>query len=176
MRDPKTGKVTYGGLSRSSWIRPLKFIKVEPGESEIEIDTMNGNFVYVPNEVTKLVGNLDPEFEHMWGDMDYGLRARAVGVRIWLMPGTIGFCSRNPASKIWCAPGIGIRERWSRMNGPRGIPWRNWGLFAKRHGGPFWFLYAFWAYRGLFFRTGKVFQTIPGTKLATKADAKISKD
>ncbi len=148
-RDPDSGKATYGGLSRVGGIRPLTFRRVEPGDKEIEVDTMNGNFVYVPAETTRIVGNLDPAFHHHWGDVDYGLRARAAGIKIWLMPGTIGSCRRIPASLSWRAPGIGIRARWARMNAHRGIPWSSWIRFARRHGGPFWPLYVCWAYRGL---------------------------
>ncbi len=130
-------------------VSPLTFRRVEPGDKEIEVDTMNGNFVYVPAETTRIVGNLDPAFHHHWGDVDYGLRARAAGIKIWLMPGTIGSCRRIPASLSWRAPGIGIRARWARMNAHRGIPWSSWIRFARRHGGPFWPLYVCWAYRGL---------------------------
>src|SRR5713226_3476154 len=148
-RDPDTGVLTYGGLARVSGLKPVALKEVEPGRTELEVDTMNGNFVYIPDETARIVGNLDPTFHHQAGDIDYGLRARAAGIRIWLLPGVVGSCRRGPACLSWRAPGIGIRERWYRMNSHRGIPWASWSRFAKRHGGPFWLFYACWAYRGL---------------------------
>jgi GT2 family glycosyltransferase len=146
-RDPISGKVTYGGLSRRGRLRPLAFTRVEPDNEEIEVDTMNGNFVLIPDSTARALGNLDPSFHHKWGDMDYGLRARATGARIWLMPGTIGLCSHVSETISWKAPGIGIRARWARMNSHTGLHWSSWVLFASRHGGPLWPVYVCWAYR-----------------------------
>lgn len=148
-RDPHLGKVTYGGLSRVGRLRPLAFARIDPRQEEIEVDTMNGNFVFIPESTARVVGNLDPGFHHQWGDVDYGLRARSLGVNIWLMQGTIGLCRRGPRLQSWRAPGIRLRERWARMNSPQGIPLFSWLRFARRYGGIFWPFYAAWAYRGL---------------------------
>lgn len=155
-RDPDSGRMTYGGVVRASALHPLKFARVQPGQVEVEVDTFNGNFVYIPEDTARLVGNLDPGFLHFFGDNDYGLRARALGVRIWLMPGTIGVCRRNAPSTSWRSPGIGIRERWARVKHPaRGAPWTYWARFAERHGGPFWFVFACLAYRRLIWPTDR---------------------
>jgi GT2 family glycosyltransferase len=155
-RDPDTGEVTYGGVNRRGRFRPLSFVRISPSETEIEVDTMEGNFVYITDATARLVGNLDPSFINQGGDSDYGLRAQALGVRVWLMPGTIGCCRSNPPSTSWRAPGIGIRERWRRGQHPsQGLPWGFWIRFARRHGGPFWLLYALWAYRRLVWPTTK---------------------
>jgi GT2 family glycosyltransferase len=148
-RDPDSSETTYGGARQMSRMRPLTFEQAVPGNVEIEIDTFQGNFVYIPEQTARLVGNIDAGFLHKGGDTDYGLRARAAGVRIWLMPGTIGTCPLNPAKHKWRAPGVGIRERWQYTWSPNGIPWFQWGRFARRHGGPLWLLYALWPYRRL---------------------------
>jgi GT2 family glycosyltransferase len=153
-RDPESGKLTYGGLRRISRIRPLAFGRVEPCLEEVEVDTFEANFAYIPAGTAKAVGNLDAKFLCAGGDTDYGLRARGLGVRIWVLPGTIGCCRSNPSAESWRAPGIGIRERWRRKNDPvRGLPWGYAKHFAKRHGGPFWVLYLLWAYRCLVWPT-----------------------
>nr|MBA2443395.1 glycosyltransferase family 2 protein [Rubrobacter sp.] len=69
--DPETGDLTYGGLSRESRLRPLRFTPVRPGEEPRECETMNGNCVLVPREVAMAVGNLDGAFTHGMGDIDY---------------------------------------------------------------------------------------------------------
>jgi GT2 family glycosyltransferase len=153
-RDPESGKLTYGGLRRISRIRPLTLGRVEPHVAELEVDAFEGNFAYIPAGTAQAVGNLDPKLLCAGGDTDYGLRARGLGIRIWLMPGTIGCCQSNPSSEFWCAPGIGIRERWRRKNDPvRGLPWVYAKHFARRHGGPLWLLYLLWAYRRLVWPT-----------------------
>jgi acetyltransferase-like isoleucine patch superfamily enzyme len=133
-RDQLSGMVVFGGLNSSNRLMPLSFKRIGPGEREKEIETMEGNFVYIPDETARLVGNIDTEFLQ-WGDADYGLRARRAGVRIWLMRGTIGHSRSNPARLGPRAPGIGVRARWK---GPNGLSWAQWSRFAKRHGGPFW--------------------------------------
>jgi GT2 family glycosyltransferase len=155
-RDPDSGKVTYGGVRRLSHGRPLTFVRIEPGADDTTADTFEGNFVYLPRETARLVGNLDPIFLCAGGDTDYGLRARKAGVQIWVMPGTIGTCPSNPVSQSWRAPGVGFRERWARVKHPaRGLPWKYWSRFARRHGGAFWFMHACLAYRPLLWPTAR---------------------
>lgn len=137
-RDPVDGRPTYGGVRRASARRPLAFDRVDPADRPLPVDTMNGNVVLVPADVAEVVGNLDPGFTHGMGDFDYGLRARARGVEVWLAPGTHGSCARNPAQP----PARSVREAWRRLTGPKGLPLREWTRFARRHAGPLWPVYA----------------------------------
>lgn len=139
-----TGKLTYGGVVRSSWWRPLKFRLVEPLESEPRrCETMNGNCVLVPDVVAEKVGNLSDAFTHGMGDYDYGLRARRTGCSVWVAPGYIGYCSRNSPRGTWADTGLSLSEQLKKAGQPKGLPAREWRTFARRHAGPLWFVY--WA-------------------------------
>lgn len=137
-RDPDTGALTYGGVRRSAPGRPLRFDLVAPGTDPVPADTMNGNVVLVPRAVLDAVGPLDPAFTHGIGDFDYGLRARRAGFGVWVAPGSTGTCARNPAVATARGP---LREL-RRLRGPKGLPPREWLVFARRWAGPAWPLYA----------------------------------
>lgn len=136
-RDPQTGQHTYGGLVCSSRFRPIKFSRVPPSAKPQRCDTMNGNCVLLSRDVVSLIGGLSPEFTHAMGDTDYGLRAKARGVPIWVAPGYIGICARNPQPQ-WLNPKISLRERLKIMKSPKGQPPREWVLFTRRHTGFRW--------------------------------------
>jgi len=136
-RDPQTGRHTYGGAIRTSRYRPIKFSPVIPSIKPQRCDTMNGNCVLLSRQVVSLLGSLSPEFTHAIGDTDYGLRAKARGVPIWITPGYVGVCARNPLHP-WLNPRIPLRERLKIMKSPKGRPPREWVFFAKRHTGLRW--------------------------------------
>src|SRR5690606_28526490 len=67
-KSQKDGSITYGG--RSSYGK-----LINPSESYQPCSFFNGNIVFIPNTVYKIVGMNDPFFHHSLGDFDYGLRA-----------------------------------------------------------------------------------------------------
>ncbi len=143
-QDAATGILTYGGVVRKSWWRPLKFRLVEPLETEPrECETMNGNCVLVPRRVAEKVGNLSSTFTHGMGDHDYGLRARKMGCKVWVAPGYVGYCPKNSPHGTWADTGLSMGERLKKAGSPKGLPPREWRSFARRHAGPLWFVY--WA-------------------------------
>ena len=101
VKDPATGKHTYGGATRTKGWLSNKFKPVEPGKEFKLCDTMQGNIVLIPNSVAEKVGNLDSTFIHTMGDLDYGLRARRLGCHVWIAPGYMGTCSRNSICGSW---------------------------------------------------------------------------
>jgi GT2 family glycosyltransferase len=103
---------------------------------------MNGNCTLIPRVVAKKLGNLDKRFHHNFGDLDYGLRAKANGFHIYMARGFVGACSENSIAGTWRDPNASLPVRWSYINSPKGCPWPEWPLFAKRHLGPLWFIYA----------------------------------
>lgn len=131
--DPQTGKLTYGGLIRSSWWRPLKFELIEPNEQPQPCDTLNGNCVLLPRSVVEKVGNLDQAFRHRMGDYDYGLRGLKQGCTVWVAPGFIGTCPRNIEQPL--------RLRLKELNRPKNLPLEEWKVFSSRHAGFFWPIY-----------------------------------
>jgi GT2 family glycosyltransferase len=143
--------ITYGGLIRKdSWLSYRDEL-VTPGANLVEIDTFEGNFVIVPQEVTQLIGLNDPAYHHNFGDVDYGLRARKAGIDVLLLPGTVGVCERN-ARKYeygYGSPTLSIFEQWRKVNSHHGLPPRNWFRFTTRHSGFYFPIHFLAAYRHL---------------------------
>lgn len=143
VRDAVSGHTTYGGVVRTDRWRRLRFQRVEPTDDAQECETMNGNCVLIPHTVVARVGNLDSAFTHGMGDYDYGLRARNAECSVWVAPGYVGSCSRNPVEGNWNDTTLPLRTRLRKVASPKGLPPAQWGTFAKRYAGPFWPL--FWA-------------------------------
>jgi GT2 family glycosyltransferase len=134
-----SGHLTYGGVVRPDRRRPLHYERVEPGDQPREAETMNGNCVLIPREVVARIGNLAAAYTHGMGDYDYGHRATRAGAEVWVAPGTIGTCSRNPARR----PAESFEEHRQRATSPTGgLPPVEWLTFARRWAGPLWPLYA----------------------------------
>jgi GT2 family glycosyltransferase len=153
-QDSITQQHTYGGMVRGSRMRPASYRLAQPSFISIEpCDTMNGNCTLVPREIASIIGNLDYQFNHNFGDIDYGLRARASGFSIYMAPGFIGSCSENTDRGTWKDRNIGLRKRWSLLNSPKGCPWAEWSIFTKRHLGRTWILYALSPYVKVVFQS-----------------------
>jgi GT2 family glycosyltransferase len=144
-RDEKSGVLTYGGEVRSKYWR-TRFRKVGLAEHPQRCDSMTGNIVLVSPAAMKLVGNLDPAFEHAMGDTDYALRANRLGVPVWAAPGVFGVCSDNSTRGTFSDSNLPLRRRWKSMMSHKGLPWRSWLLFTRRHTGWFWPVYFCWPY------------------------------
>lgn len=142
LRDPRSGQISYGGWRRSSPWHPLKYRLVPPQFEPVACDVVNGNCVLIPHAVARDVGNLDRRFTHGMGDFDYVLRAKSAGYAVFIAPGFIGTCRRNSIAGTWRDPALPLRKRWKLMSGPKGLPFREWSVFARRYGGPFWFVFA----------------------------------
>ena len=142
-RSHRTGCQSYGGILRRTRGLTLRFACVEAHPSQpIECDTFHGNFVLVPAEVATELGNLDEHFQHQFGDIDYGLRARDAGFALVVMPGYAGDCSDNPTAGTWRDRGLSLAERWRHITSPKGVPIKEWILFTWRHFGWRWLHYA----------------------------------
>jgi GT2 family glycosyltransferase len=135
--DPETHQLTYGGVTRLHRSRRLHFTPITPGEIPLPVETMNGNCVLIPQAVVQKVGNLDPAFTHGMGDFDYGLRARKLGIGIYIAPGYYGDCLRNPPVER----NLPFVSRWRKLLSPHGLPPREWAVFARRYAGRFWFVF-----------------------------------
>jgi len=140
--DPDTGRPTYGGRVRCSWWHPLKYTLVAPTTHPVPCTVMNGNCVLIPAPVAQAVGNIDASFTHAMADFDYAMRVRRRGLGVWAAPGSVGTCAPNAATGSWEDPQLSLRDRWRRMQGPKGLPFREWATYARRYAGPLWPLYA----------------------------------
>jgi GT2 family glycosyltransferase len=147
VRDPKTSELTYSGFNRASRWHPFKFEKLTPNPSRLlECETMNGNCVLIPSAVPKDIGNLDPIYVQRAGDMDYGFRARKAGAKIWIAQNYVGECEPNQRFMIWGNPELTVPQRLKLLNTPHGLQFRPWFHFARKHGGPFWLIFAILPY------------------------------
>lgn len=145
-QDAVSKRHSYGGERPRSPGRPLSLTLVAPTDECQEVDTFNGNVVLLPAAVVRLVGLLDPAFEHAMGDIDYGYRARRRGVRLLLAPGFQGACSNNPITGSFNDKSLPWRKRWLQLLGRKGLPWRSWLVLTRRHGGWRWPAYFAWPY------------------------------
>ena len=145
--DPATGILTYGGAIHCSRWHPLKFRLIKPSDIPLEIDAMNGNCVLISSEVVRIVGNIDKAFSHSIGDYDYALRAKSLSCSVWLAPGYVGTCERNKVNLF--TMNVNIKEKLKRINQPKGLPFIEWKVFAKRHAGILWPFYCIMPYMKL---------------------------
>lgn len=142
-RSPLTGAQSYGGFLKNTRgpILQLEMIAAHSSRA-IPCDTMNGNFVLVPAQVAATVGNLEMRFQHQFGDLDYGLRAKKAGFDLLVMPGYAGDCFDNPRAGTWRDPAISLARRWRHLISPKGAPLAEWTFFTRRHFGWRWSYYA----------------------------------
>lgn len=147
--DTATGAITYGGELQASSLSRTKFLQIVPSEVAQRCDSMTGNIVLIPRDIAQVVGNLDPVFEHAMGDTDYALRARKLGFGVWVGPGVFGTCGHNPNTGTYRDAGLPLSRRWRLMMSRKGLPWRSWLVFTRRHMGILWPLYFIWPYVSL---------------------------
>lgn len=134
--DPATGAVNYGGSAASTPGRPLRLQLIEPGERARPVDTISGNVVLVSRAAHQRLGNIDPRYEHIYGDLDYGFRARVVGVPVILAPGVFGTCGGNPTAGTSSDRSLGVWRRLRlRRAEDRSRHARDWRRFARRWSG-----------------------------------------
>lgn len=137
-KDPVTGEFTYGGYRQSGRFNPLGLSLVPAEDKTIYCDTFCGNVVLIPKEVTDIVGNMDPVYKHRWGDVDYGLRAKALGCKNWIMPGYHAECDANPKAERWRDKDLSLKERLKDLHSIKGHGKEDWSIYVRRHGGILW--------------------------------------
>ena len=152
VKDPRTGRFSYGGIEKGNQWNPLK-LKRQPPEKDAlrRCFTMNGNFVLIDKEAAHRTGNLDKHFQHRWGDFDYGMRAFRKGVNLWIAPGYFGDCKINDVREVWKDPLVPFSRRFRVFNSIKGFKFNEWLLYSYRHGGSLWFLNFLNPYIDLFF-------------------------
>ena len=113
-KNVKGDKLTYGGRIGTQ-------IAACDGEPH-EVERFNGNIVLVPNPVYHILGNLDNYYRHSKGDIDYGIRARKHGVKMWQCGNVLGVCEAHATIDDWCNPLVPFKRRWHLMHMPNGMP------------------------------------------------------
>lgn len=89
------GSLSYSAFSRSTSCRPLLFERLKITNTIQRCDTFNGNFVLIPRHIMHALNGLDPVFQHGYGDIDLGLRAKSNGTPIFLASTPVGICEPN---------------------------------------------------------------------------------
>lgn len=141
------GEFSYGGMLRQGSPWHWRYPRIPPGETPKACDTFNGNCVLIPRSAQVAAGNMDPVYRHGMGDMDYGLRLRAAGVPLVILPGFVGRCAhdhRIEGSYLdWTLP---LRVRWRKLISDKGLPPLAWMTYCRRHTGYLWPLFWIWPY------------------------------
>lgn len=149
--DPDQSRVSYGGF-RCPHSNRLLSERVVPSNVLQRADTFNANCALIPRDVMEALDGLEPRFSHALADLDFGLRARAMGFPIFVMPGYLGVCPSNTRSMFDGTEGLTVRQFWQRLNSSKNLPVQEWLLMTRRHGGHYWPLYAVGTYVKAFAR------------------------
>jgi GT2 family glycosyltransferase len=139
--DPEHKVYSYGGRK---CLRPGNALYQAPVAPDLDprpCDTFNGNCVLIPAQAMRLLGNLDPAFSHGMGDFDLGLRARNLGIAVFVAPGFVGACRTNSGKGSWLDETLPVGRRWRLLLGPKGLPPKEWLVFTSRHAGALWPIY-----------------------------------
>ena len=134
---------THGGIRK--WIRLNSTIVVPSAEIQF-CETMFGNCVLIPHDVALAVGNIDEAFQHSIGDVDYGLRASKLGVKIAVARGFLGVCDLNPIAGSMNDPSLSLGRRYRLLAGTKGLPIFPFFTFLWRHLGFYGVAYGLWVY------------------------------
>lgn len=133
--EPGEQKITYSGHVRPDPSRPLRLSLVAPRGEPRPVETFSGNIVLVSADAERILGNLRPDFEHIYGDLDYGFRARAAGIPVVLASRPGGSCEANSVTGSSLDPDLGklarLRIRWQES---KKVHARDWQRFVELHG------------------------------------------
>jgi GT2 family glycosyltransferase len=131
IRDPHTGKATYGGIRHKSGLVAAS------GKLET-CDTFNANAVLVPRSVYRELGIFHETYTHGMGDFDYGYAATRRGIRVIQSAEFLGECERNALAGSWRDRSLSRATRWNILRSPKGLPFREWMTFNRRNAGWVW--------------------------------------
>jgi len=98
------------------------------------IRNLNGNVVLVPRYVFEKVGFLDNKFHHDIGDVDYGLRAKKLGISVLTTRINIGKGSENNICRVR-KNNVSLINRFKVLYSPLGANPIHHFVFLKRHKG-----------------------------------------
>lgn len=135
VREPGAQTITYGAQVRPDPSgKPLRMMLLAPEGRPIPADTVSGNVVLVSAAAEARLGNLIPDFEHIYGDLDYGLRAGKAGVPMFLASRVGGTCAANSVSGSSHDETLGLaarlKKRWAE---DRKVHARDWRRFVALH-------------------------------------------
>ena len=120
-------EITYGGR-----VNNLRESPLAPNNSIQEIKYINGNCVLISKYVFNKVGYLSEKYSHSLGGIDYGLRAKKIGIKSYLSGSIVGECEKN--KNIWFNKKTFL-ERLEQLKSPKGVPINEYFYFNYIHFG-----------------------------------------
>jgi len=137
------GKLTYGGLKRAGFFKPLHLLKMEEKDAVAEADTFNGNVVLSNFKTHKAIGGFPEGFTHLRADLDFGFTCSSHGIRNIVLAGTVAVCEENNMYKNYRSLiGLPLPVRLKEIDSPKFGPLKEHIRFSLRHGGLFGIFYA----------------------------------
>ena len=108
---------------------PSRLVRAFPSDAYVNVDTFNGNLVFMSINIMKMAGF--GNFSHGYGDIDFGLRAKRMGINPVLVPGLIAVCAPNNHPEPWLNLSQSKVERLKALFSVKGLPWRDHFRFYK---------------------------------------------
>ena len=122
-------KITYGGRVNSISESPIT-----PNNKLQEVKYINGNCILINKSIFDKLGYLTSKYSHSLGDIDYGLRAKQIGIKSYLSGSIVGECEKN--TNVWFNK-KSFFERLRLLNSPKGVPIKEYFYFNYFHFGLF---------------------------------------
>lgn len=126
-------ELSYGGIVKTSKIRPTFKIVKSHFEKYTECDTFNANCVLIPFDIFLNLKNIDPIYTHSLGDFDYGFSARKKGIKIYVLDKYVGICEDNPQNGSWRDETLSRRIRLKKKENAKGLPAKEWFHYLKKN-------------------------------------------
>ncbi len=129
----KDDKLSYGGIVKTSKIRPsFEIVKADDIKGK-SCDTFNANCVLIPWDIFKILGNMDTTYSHSLGDFDYGFTAKRRGFEIKVSHEYVGICCDNPSKGSWRDITLSRGKRLQLKESPKGLPRKEWFHYLRKN-------------------------------------------
>jgi GT2 family glycosyltransferase len=135
--DKATKKISYGGMEKLGR-HPFRYRMIETSEEGQRCDVFNGNFVLIPTNVQRIIGQIDGDYAHGYADFDYAHRALANHVDIVILHQPLGECSENLVDPSSFAT---LKQRIQFLRGKKGMPFKSHVRYLKKYGPLEWPIY-----------------------------------
>lgn len=128
------GKLSYGGIVKTSKWRPKYKTIIGIEENGTECDTFNANCVLIPWNIFMKLGNMDETYTHSFGDYDYGFVAKRKGYTIKVAKDYIGRCNNNLSANTFNDISLSIKERLRLKRNPKGgLPFKEYYHYLRKN-------------------------------------------
>lgn len=136
--DPDSGRQSYGGYKLGPWYNRLQLSRIAPISSPQKADLSNGNVLLVPRDVTRTLGGFPGGLTHNMADLIFTHEAAKRGFRVMVFPGYVGECPANGEIEPWNQANLSLATRFALIQGPKGLPARDWLRTCRSIGGIIW--------------------------------------